>query len=726
MYPPPPPPPPPPLLQHTDAPLPGTLPSTLSPSCRAEGDRSQQDVLAFATAAEALLRHLAPYTQGSDQHPHVFTVQAAPMTINLALRNRLRPGLLPLLQAYVSKATACLRWGAKVLNAELEVRLHLGDGRFEGACHLPAMLRAAASAFLPQSLAAVQRLATSGGNVDHGLVLIASCGGPAPAPTLSQPTATCPACGTSGLPANSLAKFQAHQATCRGKWATQQDGCHVLPAAAYEGVLVSIVKHAASGLLRSGLVSARADLLTRLQGYLAFEFGLDSESVLELLAAKYVPTLGDFEGLDPVLRGRLSGTDGGGWTLRSLLRTWVSAGRPYIGSGSRLRVGHVNGLDERTLVSVLLATFELRAHIATVYALRVACGQVPTYADCPLVMEMDWADFTLRIQRAVVRRLVVQARAYELWAATNRGGDEVWRGCVLAARAAVALEGLVEEKGDGEEEEEDGDAAGEGEEEGTHNGIDFAALLNCGDADVKRLLLKQGRIVSLSVDLTEVHLTFHRPQLVPVENATAEDPDVEGVVAEESMEVETQSDDGGGPGAGAGAGTGSRAGDGPGTGPGPGGRGPTPARNPDPGPGAGSGAGVGAGTGAGSRVGRDGPGPAPDPAPDPDPGPGAGAGAGAGAGSSIDSAKAWCDRVLEAVWASLEPGRRSMKQAPPPPSVRHFESPLLSRSKPAFDNLICGLYHSSVALGFRGRASGWDLGILLIMASVTRMLAIKV
>ena len=62
----------------------------------------------------------------------------------------------------------------------------------------------------------------------------------------------------------------------------------------------------------------------------------------------------------------------------------------------------------------------------------------------------------------------------------------------------------------------------------------------------------------------------------------------------------------------------------------------------------------------------------------------------------------------------------------PPPSVRHFESPLLSRSKPAFDNLICGLYHSSVALGFRGRASGWDLGILLIMASVTRMLAIKV
>lgn len=157
--------------------------------------------------------------------------------------------------------------------------------------------------------------------MDHGLVLIASCGGPAPAPTLSQPTATCPACGTSGLPANSLAKFQAHQAT-----------------------------------------------------------------------------LGDFEGLDPVLRGRLSGTDGGGWTLRSLLRTWVSAGRPYIGSGSR--------------------------------------------ADCPLVMEMDWADFTLRIQRAVVRRLVVQARAYELWAATNRGGDEVWRGCVLAARAAVALEGL--------------------------------------------------------------------------------------------------------------------------------------------------------------------------------------------------------------------------------------------------------------------------------------------
>jgi len=82
--------------------------------------------------------------------------------------------------------------------------------------------------------------------------------------------------------------------------------------------------------------------------------------------------------------------------------------------------------------------------------------------------------------------------------------------------------------------------------------------------------------------------------------------------------------------------------------------------------------------------------------------------------------------MLAAIWASLDPSKRSIKQAPPPPSVRHFESPWLSRSQESFNGLIPGLYHGSVAIGFRGRATAWDLGVILIMASLSRSLAIKV
>jgi hypothetical protein len=82
--------------------------------------------------------------------------------------------------------------------------------------------------------------------------------------------------------------------------------------------------------------------------------------------------------------------------------------------------------------------------------------------------------------------------------------------------------------------------------------------------------------------------------------------------------------------------------------------------------------------------------------------------------------------LLDAVKASIDPTRNTVKQAAAPPTIKHFESPLLSRDKAAFVAQLCGFYHSSVVEGFGGVATAWDLGIVLILASACLQLATKV
>lgn len=193
---------------------------TVEAGAWADGDESQRALEHFSKAASALWRHMkvlggsAPdATTSIDTN---FTVQFRPTTIKLPLAHTFREGLCPLLGAFVTKATWCLRWGVEVLSAELAARLHLQGGRLGGGgdCFLPSLLEAACTAYLFRSAAFTGNLRRRGGVVDAGIACVALSGGPLPVDPTPARGAACPQCGLRGLDASSLAAFKRHTATC--------------------------------------------------------------------------------------------------------------------------------------------------------------------------------------------------------------------------------------------------------------------------------------------------------------------------------------------------------------------------------------------------------------------------------------------------------------------------------------------------------------------------------
>ena len=62
---------------------------------------------------------------------------------------------------------------------------------------------------------------------------------------------------------------------------------------------------------------------------------------------------------------------------------------------------------------------------------------------------------------------------------------------------------------------------------------------------------------------------------------------------------------------------------------------------------------------------------------------------------------------------SINVTRGMVATAPTPPSIRHFNSPLLSRCSASLNAGVAGLYHGDAARGHHGPVAGFDLGRLL-------------
>jgi hypothetical protein len=286
-----------------------------------------------------------------------------------------------------------------------------------------------------------------------------------------------------------------------------------------------------------------------------------------------------------------------------------------------------------------------------------------------------------------VPALQLLSRAYVIWeAAVLRGApggptvaaaagsnDALWRGSVLLAKVQL---------GQGDETEQDND-----DEDAIGDGLGgpggpLASVLNMQHADVKRLTSRHGRVVALKASLSELYLVFHRTELVPMDGS------------QDTVSPELEA----------------------------------PSAATDAGGGGGSGTGVGAGAGAGA----DAAGAGADAGADADAA-GAGAGACAGACDRACTGTGACtgdggsdDALAHALWAGVEASRHAVKRAPAPPTIRHFESKLLSRNKWAFNARVNGMYHVSAALGYHGAATALDFGRVLILAGTEVQLPAEV
>jgi hypothetical protein len=79
-----------------------------------------------------------------------------------------------------------------------------------------------------------------------------------------------------------------------------------------------------------------------------------------------------------------------------------------------------------------------------------------------------------------------------------------------------------------------------------------------------------------------------------------------------------------------------------------------------------------------------------------------------------------------ALLASLKFERRGVEVDPGPPSIRHYNSSLLSRCRASFAAGVGGLYHGSAAVGHKGAVAGFDTGRIIALAGTSFQLVTKV
>ena len=76
--------------------------------------------------------------------------------------------------------------------------------------------------------------------------------------------------------------------------------------------------------------------------------------------------------------------------------------------------------------------------------------------------------------------------------------------------------------------------------------------------------------------------------------------------------------------------------------------------------------------------------------------------------------------------SSMNLQRRTVEVCPQPPSIKHFNSALLSRCRPSFAAGVSGLYHGEAAVGHVGRVAGFDPGRHIILSGEHLQLTTKV
>jgi hypothetical protein len=391
----------------------------------------------------------ASASAGSSAHHSIgCAVFNAPLAVPLPLQaKRLDVGGVAVTRFVVQTMTQLVRRGVKILFAEAITAMHDTKWvRLPSSFNFIRKLHGAFASQLPLRHDVEQRLQATGGDVASGLAVCALAGWPARPPVLPPASATyvvCPGCFCRLL----QPQFGKHAGVCKlpcprpggDPPALGPSSAPDLPPAA-TALLYPLLRSATATFLRSALPSVRGKaMLSEVTAFLGRVFLLTPASVEALLLCN-----DDFTSVCPTLRALLPSLDPDGWSLQDVVMRARAAAKPRVKNG-RATPSSLAGVEDSILLNCVTAGIELQVHMARVKVIltaRRAGRDDPVSIPLTMLPEHGWTDQFVHVSRAAAPALRTLTEAFSLWTsarqdsgrAADRDPDELWRGCVTAVR----------------------------------------------------------------------------------------------------------------------------------------------------------------------------------------------------------------------------------------------------------------------------------------------------